>query len=71
MLRLKPLLVMWGRLWGEAEKNVGVDQQVVGEAIFCSYQSFLIFSISVIFLHCPSIRFLLAMLATLLMMWGR
>jgi hypothetical protein len=33
--------------------------------IFCSYQSFLIFSILVIFLHCPSIRFLEAVLVTL------
>jgi hypothetical protein len=28
---------------GEAEKNASADQQVMGEAIFCSYQSFLIF----------------------------
>jgi hypothetical protein len=70
MLRLKPLLVMWGEGVGEAERNAGADQQVVGEDIFfISVISYFFYLIH--FLHCPSIRFLLAVLATLLMFWGR
>jgi hypothetical protein len=55
---------------GEAERNAGADQQVVGEDIFfISVISYFFYLIH--FLHCPSIRFLLAVLVTLLMFWGR
>jgi hypothetical protein len=53
-----------GEVVGEPEKNVGADQQVQHLSHFYSYQSFLIFYVSH-FLHCPSIKFLKAVLSTL------
>jgi hypothetical protein len=53
-----------GEVAVEVEKNPGADQQVRHLNHFL-YQSFLIFYILIIFLHCPSIRFLKVVLVTL------
>jgi hypothetical protein len=53
MLRPKSLLVLWGEVVVQVEKNYGADQQVQHLNHFCSYQSFLIFYIFVIFYIAP------------------
>jgi hypothetical protein len=53
MLRPKSLLLLWGEVVVQVEKNYGADQQVQHLNHFCSYQSFLIFYIFVIFYIAP------------------
>jgi hypothetical protein len=54
-----------GEVVGEAEKNVGADQQVqhLNHFLFISIISYFFYLNH--FLHCPSIRFLKAVLSTL------
>jgi hypothetical protein len=60
-----------GEVVGEAEKNVGSDQQVQHLSHFLFISTISYFFYLNHFLHCPSIRFLEAVLATLLMLWER
>jgi hypothetical protein len=71
MLRRKPLLVMWERLWGKPKRMLVRINRFSTSAIFLFISAISYFFYLNHFLHCPSIRFLEAVLATLLMLWGR